>query len=375
MRARWYTKAVLASVCLVGAGCSSSGGDGASGGSAILAAYYGYDDCLGIADQNGDGTNADEAEAAGCRVVETADGSAVTSAPTPLALALICAGQAGPEDLKAQDGMPVVLARPIAGGALQPGDFRITLSDGSTRTPVCATTAPANEANEDRTALLVGDFGSRQPLPGESALGPWPAAVDVVGSLELEGADPATGAALDALGARYTGPFLDYRLGPGIVLAELAPFTTDGEGTLGKGLPNDCRTSFPDTTHVIRVTWSGGVSIDGVRAIPSNRTAIFDVHAEDAAGRLRSVGDPALGDGVRLLGLADLGHGVGTSPDEYVVDGDNVVDLCLAVTGDFDPARIRTVASACNTAESAVYDPSGDAPCLPTAVDVGFASS
>lgn len=354
---------IVAALVAVSCGGSSSnpGGDG----SPILSAYYGYDDCLGVADANGAGTNADEAEAAGCRVVETGAGEEVTSAPTPLALALICAGQAGPEVLKALDGMPVVLAGAIAGGTLQPGDFRVTLSDGTSRTPVCATTAPANEGNEGRTALLIGDFGARQALPGESVLGPSPVALDVVGSVELEG-----GAATDALGARYTGVFLDYRLGPGMVLAEVAPFTTAGEGTFGKGLPNDCRTSYPATTHVLRVTWSGGVSVDGVRAIPSNRTAIFDVRAETDQGRLVSVGDPALGDAIRLLGLADLGNGVGLSPDTYVADGDNIVDLCLALGEGVDPARIRTVATACNTAETALYDPSGDTPCVPTAIDV-----
>ena len=373
MQPRWHTRALLVPVLILGAGCSSSEGGGVSGASPLLAAYYGYDDCLGIADANGDGTNADEATVAGCRVVTTAAGTAVTSAPTPLALALICAGQAGPESLTAQDGMPVVFERPIVAGTLDASDFRVTLSDGTTRAPVCATTAPANEGNEDRTALLVGDFGSRQPKPGESALGPWPVALEVVGSVELDGTDPARGTALEALGARYTGMFLDYRLGPGILLAELAPFTTAGEGTLGKGLPNDCRTSFPDTTHVIRVTWSGGVSIDGVRAISSNRTAIFDIRAEDDQGRLVSVGDAALGDEIRFLGLADLGQGVGTSPDDDVVDGDNVVDLCLELAAGADPARVRTVATACNTVESAVYDPAGDAPCVPTAIDVGLA--
>ena len=369
MRSRWVVARGLVAVLAASCGGSSPDGDGATPGP-LLAAYYGYDDCLGIADQDGDGTNADEAEAAGCRVVEMADGTPVTSAPTPLTLSLVCAGQAGPEVLQAQDGMPVAFARPIVAGTLDASDFQITLSDGTTRTPVCATTAPASEANEDRTALLIGDSGSRQPMPGESALGPWPVALDVVGSIGLKGADPA----LDAIGARYDGVFLDYRLGPGILLAELAPFGAAGEGTLGKGLPNDCRTSFPDTTHVIRVTWSGGVSIDGVRAIPSDRTAIFDIRAEDDQGRLVSVAGGALGDEIRFLGLADLGHGIGTSPDDYVVDGDNVVDLCLALASGVDAARVRTVATACNTAETAVYDPSGDTPCVPTAIDVGFAS-
>lgn len=351
-------------------GCGSSSHDAVPTGPAILAAYYGYDDCLGIADSNGDGSNADEAQAAGCRVVTTGDGTAVTSAPTPLDLALICAGQAGPERLQALDGMPVVFSEQVVQSTVDASDFEIALMDGTTRTPVCATTAPANEENEDRTVLLIGDFGSRQPQPDEAARGPSPVELRVVGSLELEGTDPSSGASLDAQGLTYAGYSLDYRLGPGILLAELAPFSAEGEGGLGRGLPNDCRTVFPDTTQVVRVTWSGGVSIDGVRAIPSDRTAIFDVRVENERGERVSVGDPSLGDSIRFLGLADLGSSFSASPDDVVADGDNVLDLCLALADGFDSSRVRTVATACDAATNAVYDPSGDAPCLPIAIDV-----
>ncbi len=352
--------------------CGSSSHDAAPSSPAVLAAYYGYDDCLGIADANGDGTNADEAQAAGCRVVTAGDGTAVTSAPTPAALSLICTGQASPERLTGLDGMPVVFSHEVVQDTVAPNDFEIVLTDGTTRTPVCATAAPANEEDEDRTVLLIGDFGSPQAQPDEASRGPSPVELRVAGSIELEGTDPSSGAPLDARGLAYAGYSLDYRLGPGILLAELAPFSAEGEGELGRGLPNDCRTVFPETTHVVRVTWSGGVSVDGVRAIPSDRTAIFDVRVENPRGERVSVGDPSLGDVIRFLGLADLGSGFSASPDEVVVDGDNVVDLCLALADGFDPTRVRTVATACDAAAKAVYDPAGDAPCLPIAIDVSM---
>ncbi|MFN7955398.1 MAG: hypothetical protein U0610_26985 [bacterium] len=368
---RCYSK--CAAILTLSVACGSGSNGTAPLGPSILAAYYGYDDCLGVADANGDGTNADEAAAAGCRVVAAADGTAVTSAPTPLQLALVCAGQAGPEQLVQLDGMPVVFSHQLVQDTLDADDFEIQLSDGTSRTPVCATTAPANEENEDRTVLLIGDFGSRQPVSGETAGGPSPVELRVVGSVELEGTDATTGAPLDARGLSYAGQYLDYRLGPGVLLAEIAPFSTDGEGAVGRGLPNDCRTIFPDTTHVVRVTWSGGVSVDGVRAIPSDRTATYDVRVENDRGERVSIGDASLGDSIRLLGLADLGDSFASSPDAAVVDGDNVVDLCLALADGFDPARVRTVATACNTTATALYDPAGDAPCLPLAIAVSGA--
>ncbi len=355
---------------VAGFGCGGGASGGASADSVILSAYYGYDDCLGIADSNGDGSNADEAKAAGCRVVTASDGTLLTSAPTPLALALICAGQAGPEALQGLDGMPVVFSRQVVQSTVDPGDFEVMLSDGSTRTPVCATTAPANEENEDRTVLLIGDFGSPQPNGSEAARGPSPVELRVTGSIQLEDTDRSTGMPLDALGATYTGGFLDYRLGPEMLLAELAPFSSDGEGTVGPGLPNDCRTLFPDTTHVVRVTWSGGVSLDGVRPLTPDRGDIFDLRVLDPNGHLVGTGDPALGDSIRFLGLADLGSTVPDSPDHYVTDGDNVIDLCLSLAGDFDPRRIVSLATACDSASNVVYDPSGDAPCIPHAVAV-----
>ncbi|MCA9774006.1 MAG: hypothetical protein KC466_16420, partial [Myxococcales bacterium] len=184
----------------------------------ILSAYFGCDGCIGLADENGDGSIVDEALAGGHNVVALSDGTLVTSAASQAAATLLCLGQANPRYLRNLDGMPVTFSAEVA-GTPHAWAFEIELSDGTRRAPLCATLAPAAEENEDRTVLLIGEFGGPMPRGCEPARAPWPVAVRVVGDLFLEGTD----APQSATGAEYSGRFLDLRGGPEIVAARLAP--------------------------------------------------------------------------------------------------------------------------------------------------------
>jgi hypothetical protein len=77
----------------------------------------------------------------------------------PININLICRGG------KNMDGMPVNFNYPIDPNTLAPEDFEVVDRRGNLYTPMCATLAPANEAGEARTVLLIGEFGNAVTNP------------------------------------------------------------------------------------------------------------------------------------------------------------------------------------------------------------------
>jgi len=73
------------------------------------------------------------------------------------------------------DGMPVNFIFPIDASTLSASDFEVVDSLGNTHIPMCAILAPANENGENRTVLLIGEFGTAVTNP--------PAEVRIVGDL------------------------------------------------------------------------------------------------------------------------------------------------------------------------------------------------
>lgn len=73
------------------------------------------------------------------------------------------------------DGMPVNFIFPIDASSLSETDFEVLDSLGNIHTPICAFLAPANENGENRTVLLLGEFGTAVTNP--------PVEVRVVGDL------------------------------------------------------------------------------------------------------------------------------------------------------------------------------------------------
>ena len=71
----------------------------------------------------------------------------------------ICPGAA------AQDGMPVIFSHEIDVDTLQAGDFRVVAESGAVGEILCVTPAPAADAGELRTILIVGEFGSAENQP------------------------------------------------------------------------------------------------------------------------------------------------------------------------------------------------------------------
>ena len=83
---------------------------------------------------------------------------------------LLCNQQAG-----LIDGMPVNFKFPLDASSLSETDFEVLDSLGNIHTPICVSLAPANENAENRTVLLLGEFGTAVTNP--------PVEVRVVGDL------------------------------------------------------------------------------------------------------------------------------------------------------------------------------------------------
>ncbi|MEK9603227.1 MAG: hypothetical protein VW127_02265, partial [Flavobacteriaceae bacterium] len=73
------------------------------------------------------------------------------------------------------DGMPVNFKFPLDASSLSETDFEVLDSLGNIHTPMCVSLAPANENGENRTVLLLGEFGTAVTNP--------PVEVRVVGDL------------------------------------------------------------------------------------------------------------------------------------------------------------------------------------------------
>ena len=103
-----------------------------------------------------------------------------------------------------QDGMPIVLDRRIPLPALlDPSVFVVHRASGAESPVGCATLAPADEAEERRTILLVGEFASD---------GDPPVGVEIVGTLLTDDGVDAKGALVETV--------VPLAAGPSIVLAE-----------------------------------------------------------------------------------------------------------------------------------------------------------
>ena len=209
-----------------------------------------------------------------------------------------------------QDGMPIVLDRRIPLPALlDPSVFVVHRASGAESPVGCATLAPANEAEERRTILLVGEFASDDDPP---------IGVEIVGTLLTDDGVDAQGALIETV--------IPLAAGPSIVLAEHYLISE-----LPTGGTDECPA---DTDHIIKLTWNGGVSAPGGADLDESHR--LGTTVEYASGEVR----------VATL-LADA------------FDNDNHVELCMSAPG--EPVAI--------TAGSGLYeDPNGDLNVLHTQV-------
>jgi len=137
------------------------------------------------------------------------------------------------------DGMPINFQFPLDASSLSETDFEVLDSLGNVHIPVCALLAPANENGENRTVLLLGEFGTAVSNP--------PVEVSVVGELfttETFSGESACSEIINLNGSTTSNviPLAD---GPSLFFAQKV------EGDL-----NECSSG----TQTIQVAWNGGVT-------------------------------------------------------------------------------------------------------------------
>ena len=137
------------------------------------------------------------------------------------------------------DGMPVNFKFPLDASSLSVTDFEVLDSLGNIHTPICVTMAPANENGENRTVLLLGEFGTAVTNP--------PVEVRVVGDLfttDTSLGESACSEIINLNGVTTTNviPLAD---GPSLFFAQRI------DGNL-----NECNTG----TQTVQVAWNGGVT-------------------------------------------------------------------------------------------------------------------
>jgi hypothetical protein len=318
----------------------------------MMAAGLGFTDIVGVPGLSTDDLAGSEAtvravggtwNTVACAAGATPGLSAYTSASTPQAVAL---SFGFPTTLA--DGLPVEFSWPIRPSTLDAGDFRVTLSDGTTVTPQLAAVYPNEEYNERAVAVLFGRFGDRGSV--------YPVRTAVVRDetpLQLVGPHGRVVSAVGMAAAASTTPYADpaEHTGPHLAAAKLTRMSTRGEGApkpFSGALPNDGVALYGDRARFrVRVFTTGGFSPDGVRAVfPNEYARYFRLHARGRGG-----GDMALtktgvdyavaGGSLRILGLADLGRKASRYDDCYVEDKDNQIDIVLAG----DEAAARSIAS------------------------------
>jgi hypothetical protein len=137
------------------------------------------------------------------------------------------------------DGMPVNFKFPLDASSLSEADFEVLDSLGNIHTPICVSLAPANENGENRTVLLLGEFGTAVTNP--------PVEVRVVGDLFT--IDTLSGESVCSeiinLNGITTTNVTSLDDGPSLFFAQRI------DGNL-----NECNSG----TQTIQVAWDGGVT-------------------------------------------------------------------------------------------------------------------
>ena len=135
--------------------------------------------------------------------------------------------------------MPVNFKFPLDVSSLSETDFEVLDSLGNIHTPMCVSLAPANENGENRTVLLLGEFGTAVTNP--------PVEVRVVGDLyttETFSGESVCSAIINLNGISTTNviPLAD---GPSLFFSQRI------DGNL-----NECNSGI----QTIQVAWNGGVT-------------------------------------------------------------------------------------------------------------------
>jgi hypothetical protein len=305
-----------------------------------------------------------------CQPGETPSLSNYTSAATPSAIRWTYG-----QKVYYSDGLPVEFSWPVLPSTLDPSDFRVSLSNGTTVKPQVTSIWPNFEYNERSVAVLFGHFGNRVPPSEPGAI--YPVSVQVVrgrSTLKLVGPRhrivSAVGFKAQTRGSPYTSPGVPpgQRGGPVLAAAKLSKMSTVGDTgpkIFQQNLPNNGAALYGKRAKFrLRVYTTGGMTPNGVSALrPTEYGKYFRVDAVTSSGKkvtLTEAGKTYFIDGhpLRVVGLADLGRKQAHYDDCYQEDGDNYIDIIL--DGSESAARRITTVEIPSTGRYApLYNPGG----------------
>ena len=207
------------------------------------------------------------------------------------------------------DGMPVNFKFPLDASSLSETDFEVLDSLGNIHTPICVSLAPANENGENRTVLLLGEFGTAITNP--------PVEVRVVGDLFT----------IDALsGESACSEIINLN---GITTTNVIPLA-DGPSLFFAQRIDDNLNECNSGIQTIQVAWNGGVTpyING-----DNESDLFQYYVgySDSTGGLIPH---------KPISIADIN------------DNDNFHQLCFSTSDE-----IVKISMMANTVEDPNHDP------------------
>jgi hypothetical protein len=135
--------------------------------------------------------------------------------------------------------MPLNFRDEIDGSTLEASDFVVIDTRGTEHTPLGATLQPANEEGENRTVLLIGEFGDDATNP--------PVAVRIVGDLftKKKRAEASAPSEAKNLKGASTENVIPLGNGPKMFFAQIV------EGHLAE--------QPSDSSQVVQVAWEGGI--------------------------------------------------------------------------------------------------------------------
>lgn len=196
----------------------------------------------------------------------------------PFGANVLCLGASG------EDGMPVVLTHTVDPESLQAKDFKIVRESGASSTPMCVTLRPAGDVGEQRTVLLIGEFGNADKDP--------PVEVAIVDDLMSDGLD---GPQVNFRGTQ--SPVIPLSAGPALIWAGLVPVQIWSQTGRGTACP-------ADTQQVVRVTWTGGVRLPSGEEPGNTERQLYRVTLNAPDGSLQQISPAALAE----LGDSDNNH-------------------------------------------------------------------
>ncbi|MCF8278315.1 MAG: T9SS type A sorting domain-containing protein [Flavobacteriales bacterium] len=254
--------------------------------------------------------------------VRSQDSTAIVSAffgldnALPILANALCLGANG------MDGMPVNFNYPIDGSSLSASDFEVVDGLGNSYAPMCAVLAPANENGENRTVLLIGQFGNAGTNP--------PVRINVIDDLFTTNTlvEESSCSEIINLNGAYTTNVVPLSEGPSLFFAQ----KIDG------GI-NDCDLG----NQTIQVAWDGGIT-PFINGVAEDDLFQFYTGYSDSSGVLIAH---------QPIAIADIN------------DNDNFHQLCFSTNEEI--VRISIIA---NTVE----DPNGD-PNSGSEIDVSYCSA